>query len=56
MNWSQKRTMGQAKSDCIHHLSAIGCASWESDPQHPFIRDGRERSNGCDWSGRDTAY
>lgn len=47
---------GKVKLDCSHHLSPIGCSGWVYDPQHPFIKEGRERTNGCGWSERDTAY
>ena len=54
--WIREQMTGKVKLDCSHHLSPIGCSGWVYDPQHPFIKEGRERTNGCGWSERDTAY
>jgi len=34
----------------------IGNSGRVYDPQHPFIKEGRERCNGCERSGRDSTY
>jgi hypothetical protein len=56
MSWNQNLTNLYVELNCIQYTIPNGNSGRVYDPQHPFIREGRERSNGCEWSGHDFTY
>lgn len=56
MSCTQNLTILNVELNCIQSTIRTGNSGRVYDPQHPFIREGRERSNGCEWSGRYFTY
>ena len=45
---TQNLTNLNVELNCIQSTIRTGNSGRVYDPQHPFIREGRERSNGCE--------